>query len=258
MEFPWKQLKKFEGERVPLEDGRYILGSGENLVECILSLVEDGTELGDLHSLSHSHLQSLTLRGVDFHSDPAIKYPPILSLLTLPTLRNLELHIGELDLEQISFISRHSTQPRTFSSSKTIPIDSLRDMPRLTDLKLVLWDRQVSYLHDFCRELEDPENLFLPQIQHISFLHCDFMLDSADVKILARSLSSRWEPGNRQVAQIRSFRLQVIPPRNPTEMAKDFQKIIPLLAFLNALAMKGMRVYVGTKSTNYIQPSLRW
>jgi hypothetical protein len=51
MEFPWKQLKKFEGERVPLEDGRYILRSGENLVECILSLIEDGTYGGQRGTL---------------------------------------------------------------------------------------------------------------------------------------------------------------------------------------------------------------
>ncbi|KAJ7869619.1 hypothetical protein B0H13DRAFT_2062829 [Mycena leptocephala] len=238
MEFPWTQLTKFEGECVPTLECWHIMGRAENLIECTLSLIDDRTPLQDLDPLYHLHLQSLTLRGL--RSPNAEGYPSSF----LPDVDHI-----------LSFLSRHSGQLRMFSFSRctvnVITVDCLRRMPRLTDLKLELWGGHMSYIHDFFRELEDPDNKFLPQLQHISFLYCDFMLDPTDVEMLARGLSSRWESSDGRVAQIRSFHLELFLPRT-TNTAQKLQNVRGSLASLATLATRGMSIYVGTKSTKFI------
>jgi hypothetical protein len=253
MEFPWTQLTKFEGECVPTLECWHIMGRAENLIECTLFLIDDRTPLHDLDPLCHLHLQSLTLRGL--RSPNAEGYPLILSRLTFPALQNLHLYdIREPDVDHIlSFLSRHSGQLRMFSFSRctvnVITVDCLRRMPRLTDLKLELWGGHMSYIHDFFRELEDSDNKFLPQLQRISFLYCDFMLDLTDVEMLARGLSSRSESSDGRVAQIRSFHLELFLPRTT---AQKLQNVRGSLASLAILATRGMSIYVGTKSSKFI------
>ncbi|KAF7352297.1 F-box domain-containing protein [Mycena venus] len=255
IDFPWKQLTKFHGDRVSTEDAWYILQSGENLVECALTLVEDETQ-SSLHSdpCSHPHLQSLTLRR-DFNSYSK-EYLPFIEFLALPAMRSLHLCMMEkYDLEQIStFLSRHSSQLHTLSSfCGTTSIESLRGMAHLTNLEF--WDGKISYIHEFFRELEDLKQRFLPQIQHISFKSCQFILDSADVEMFARGLTSRWDPCANMVAQIRAFHVDLRRTDEMTEydMAEEFHKIRPSLAGLAALAKRGMHIYVGTRSANYVQ-----
>ncbi|KAJ7625077.1 hypothetical protein DFH06DRAFT_747212 [Mycena polygramma] len=259
--FDWKQLTKFEGDSIFTKDAWQLLQSGENLVECSLSFFDNGKQpsVNDLDPCFHPHLQTLTLRDFESYSYPPRAYPSFLHLLTLPALRNLYLsRISRINVEQVStFLLRHSAQLRTLSSMhgdmEFASIESLRCMPHLRDLELEFWDGKNTYVHDFFRELEDSKP-FLPQIQRISFKTCKFILDPLDVEMVTRGLTSRWDaPADvNGVARIRSFHIDLWPKDNRTDMADEFHQLRPSLAGLEALVKRGMHIYVGTRSMNYL------
>ncbi|KAJ7709571.1 hypothetical protein B0H17DRAFT_229648 [Mycena rosella] len=260
--FPWMQLTKFSGGCISTTEAWHILSAAENLTECILSLWP--SPIDDLNALCHSHLQSLTLRG---SYDLPRGYPPdILSLLTLPALRVLELGRIEdaANIEQLTpFLSRHSPQLRKFSfgpyscTMKALSLECLRLMSQLTCLELS--DVEMPLIRAIFRELENPGTPFLPHIQNLSFLRCASALDSADMAMLARVLPTR-----SGVEQIRSFRLEFSLQKHldyrsskgyAAAVADEFRGVRPSLASLIALAERGMHIYVGTggwKGANHL------
>ncbi|KAJ7044891.1 hypothetical protein C8F04DRAFT_1228618 [Mycena alexandri] len=220
-------------------------------VEATFRLNTYKAALGDLEPLYHFHLQTLTLSGSYSLVDGYIN---VLSLLALPTLRNLHLiNTRKADTEPIRlFLSRHAAQLRTAQFSgctmEVITIDSLRSLVNLANLTLELGREPMPYIHEFIRELEDPEKAFLPQLRCISLLECMCLMNSTDIEMVARGLSTRWETSNNQLA---SFRLEPSGSIDGT-MAPEFRKIRPSLDLLTALARRGMHVYAGTRDTNYV------
>lgn len=98
------------------------------------------------------------------------------------------------------------------SESNEIPTQNAK---KVGDLRLVWTFFPQSYLHGSFPGPDDSERRFLPQIQRISFLHCAFMLDSADVETLARQNAP-----DPPVSKIRSFHLEFCPPdRDQTQLA---------------------------------------
>ncbi|KAJ6536731.1 hypothetical protein DFH09DRAFT_92964 [Mycena vulgaris] len=252
IDFPHTQLTKYRGTLRDDEAWR-ILASATGLVECALSLfgnVDRSLHDLGLGSLCLLHLQSLDLPGG--HMRPTEQDLTLISLLTLPALRNLT--VAEIQENHaahfITFLSRHSAQLRTLSfcdspcTTTLVSIESLRSMRELTDL--VLSDLDLPFIYDFFREIEDPQKQFLPRIQRISFVRSRVSIPSADMEIIARGLSSR-------VAQIRSFRLEYCC--SGEEMIEEIEEIHPHLHALLALVARGMAIHMGTKSTtnlNYI------
>ncbi|KAJ7130977.1 hypothetical protein C8R46DRAFT_1235974 [Mycena filopes] len=212
MDFRWTQITKFDSQYVSVEECCYILEEAENLLEAKFRLDKYTASSDGRRPVRHSHLQTLIVRSA-FRSTQKTS---LLSLLTFPALRSLHLlDTPDGDVEQIrSFLTRHAAQLRTFSFSgcttRAITIDAVRPMLDLTNLRLDIWTGPVSYVNDLIRELGNSEHaLFLPQLRSISLLRCFFPLESADVGMVARGLSSRWEARNNQLT---SFYLEWVPP----------------------------------------------
>ncbi|KAJ7739851.1 hypothetical protein B0H16DRAFT_1890933 [Mycena metata] len=254
IDFPWTQLKRFDGLFVEDEECWHILTLATNLVEATFNPHTYEAPPDDLVPLRHSKVQTFTLIGSRWRPKG---YTSVLPLLTLPALQNLHLlEHTENDIDHILlFLPRHAAQLRTFRfSGRTelaLTLKSLHPMLHLTDLTLELGIEPMPYIHEFIHELEDLEKAFLPQLRRISLLRCGYLMNSTDIEMVARGLSTRWETPNNQLA---SFRLELSLPYRSTDgtVAPEFPKIRPSLDLLTALARKGMHIYVGTRDTNYV------
>ncbi|KAJ7181637.1 hypothetical protein C8R43DRAFT_274561 [Mycena crocata] len=163
----------------------------------------------------------------------------IFDSLTFPALRNLHLIGFQKSKTLDSFLSRHAAHLHTLSSCEfahPTSIESLRGMSRLTDLKLS--SVELPLLHTIFRELQ--EITFLPQLRRIALSRCLDPLHAETIKMAARGLAAR--------AQILSFRLEYLK----SDAADKGEELERCLASLAAVAAKGMRIYVGNMTQNYI------
>ncbi|KAJ6615600.1 hypothetical protein B0H10DRAFT_2040144 [Mycena sp. CBHHK59/15] len=195
----WGKLTRFSGYADSLRECATVFLQAINLVECTFHLGDQDSDEDDFKdTISHTHLQSLTLHGGCYGDSCATE---LIQLLILPALRTLIVYgLEHLDRELFT----------------KAPLGKFPNMPELTELKFDAAGQ--GFIRDFIPHLEDPGVVFLPGLQQLSFVRYRSPTQS-DFEMMARAVSSRINHSRDGVAEIRSFSIWLA--NNETDVYSD-------------------------------------
>ncbi|KAJ6538516.1 hypothetical protein DFH09DRAFT_1177106 [Mycena vulgaris] len=240
LEFPWRQLTRFTCEYLNGDEVLNLLCQAKSLVECACS-VQYGHRILHNEVVAHGCLRSLRLvnpSATDF-----------LQFLRLPVLQHLHLSLDVIDEEATDpsmdsdADSNDDHFPLSFtgvtesSGAAAASVGWLSLVPGLTTLEVSR--PNAMFLRDFIPKLDRTSaknKLFLPHLRTLAFLDCS----TAVTVPLIQALSSR-STEHTATTRLESF-------RQTSRISISLQG--PVVGALRGLVTNGMKVHVGSASTN--------